>query len=67
MNPQLLNLDAAALRNLLQEETKKFLVALEDGLSITDLENIRVNIREISAALEQKERNSSRNGNNVVA
>ena len=67
MNPELLNLDAATLRNLLKEETRKFLVALEDGSSITDLENIRINIREISAALEQKERNSSRNGNNVAA
>lgn len=67
MNRDLLNLDAAALRALLMEETKKFLIALEDGSSITELEGIRLNIREISAILEQKEGNDSTNGDSVAA
>ena len=64
MNIELLKMDAAALRALLVEETKKFLLALEDGSSITELEDIRMNIREISAILEKKENNNS---NDVAA
>ena len=67
MNIDLLNLDAPALRTLLKEETRKFLIALEDGSSISDLEGIRLNIREISAILEKKEKNSSKNDNSVAA
>jgi hypothetical protein len=67
MNIELLNLDAQALRNLLVQETKKFLRALEDGSSISDLESIRLNIREISSILEKKERNSSNDDSSVAA
>ena len=67
MNSNLLNLDAATLRTLLMEETRKFLVALEDGSSIPDLEGIRRNIREISAILEKKERNDSKDNNSIAA
>ncbi|HYC29332.1 MAG TPA: hypothetical protein VEB42_10955 [Chitinophagaceae bacterium] len=64
MNIELLKMDASTLRALLVNETKKFLLALEDGSSISDLETIRMNIREISAILEKRERNNS---NDVAA
>ena len=67
MNIELLKMDASTLRVLLVEETKKFLVALEDSSSITDLEGIRLNIREISAILEKKEKSNSKDDSSVAA
>ena len=67
MNIELLSLDAQALRTLLMEETKKFLRALEDGSSISDLEGIRMNIREISSILEKKEKKASTDDSSVAA
>lgn len=55
-SPIPIKMDTLALRTSLVEETKKFLLALEDGASINELEDIRLNIRKISAVLEKRER-----------
>ena len=52
-------MDTLALRTALVNETKKFLLALEDGASISQLEDIRMNIRRMSAVLEKRERNNN--------
>ena len=61
MNTHFANLSAAALRNLLIEESKKFNAAIRFGSPVSDLEDIQMDIREIEQQLREKESGEFRN------
>ena len=55
MNIHLANLSAPELRNLLIEESKKFNAAIKYSSSVSDLEDIQIEIKEIEDLLKAKE------------
>jgi hypothetical protein len=60
MSSKLETLTIEQLSNLLSEERKKFIVAIDYGASGSDLEEIRYVIKELEAAIASKNTTSSR-------
>ena len=55
MNSQLQTLTAAQLRTIIIHEMRKFALALEYGSTLSDLQEIKENITELSDLLTKKE------------
>jgi hypothetical protein len=55
MNTQTTSLSAPELRNILIEESKKFNAAIQFGSSISDMEEIQIQIKQLEELLQQKE------------
>jgi len=55
MNQRVKNLSAAQLRTIVIYEMRKFALALEYGATVSDLQEIREQIRELTDLLTSKE------------
>ncbi len=59
MNQRIKNLSAAQLRTIVIYEMRKFALALEYGSTISDLQEIREQIKELTELLTEKEQRES--------
>jgi hypothetical protein len=64
MSSKFENLTVEQLSNLLSQERKKFVVAIDYGASGSDLEEIRDTIKELEAAIASKTSGSRQNPEN---
>ena len=59
MNQRVKNLSAAQLRTIIIYEMRKFVLALEYGSTISDLQEIKDQIRELTELLTEKEQSEN--------